>query len=73
LEAVQAEYDRWSAGTAEDRKSANRAKAELERRQTHKVYEPEVISESEPEMPEPEAEASPEAVVGEPEAAELEL
>jgi hypothetical protein len=75
LEAVQAEYDRWSAETAEDRESASQAMAELDRRQTHKVHEPEVISESEPEMPEPEpeAEASPEAGMDEPEAAELEL
>jgi hypothetical protein len=71
LEAVQAEYDRWSAETAEVRESASQAKAELERRQTHKVYEPEVISEPEPEMPEPEA--SSEADMDEPEAAELEL
>jgi hypothetical protein len=71
LEAVQAEYDRWSTETAEVRESASQAKAELERRQTHKVYEPEVISEAEPEMPEPEA--SPEADMAEPAAAELEL
>ena len=73
LEAVQAEYDRWSTETAEVRESASQAKAELERRQTHKVCEPEVISEPEPEISEPEPGASLEADMDEPEAAELEL
>jgi len=75
LEAVQAEYDRWSMETAEIRESAGQAKAELERRQAHKVYEPEVRSqpEPEPEMFEVEPEASPEAAIDEPEAVELEL
>ena len=72
-EAVQAEYDRWSTETAEVRESASQAKAELERRQTHKVCEPEVISEPEPEISEPEPGASLEADMDEPEAAELEL
>ena len=77
LEAVQAEYERWSAETAEARESAGQAKAELERRQAYKVDEPKVISTPEPELPEidpePEPEASPEAELDEPEAAELEL
>ena len=73
LEAVQAKYDRWSTETAEVRESASQAKAELERRQTHKVCEPEVISEPEPEISEPEPGASLEADMDEPEAAELEL
>ena len=73
LEAVQAEYDRWSMETAEIRESAGQAKAELERRQAPKPYEPEVCSqpEPEPELFEPEPQASPEAGIDEPEAAEL--
>jgi conjugative relaxase-like TrwC/TraI family protein len=75
LEAIQAEYDRWAMETAEIRESAGQAKTELERRQAHKTYEPEVRSEPEPEpeMFELEPEASPEAGMDEPEAAELEL
>jgi hypothetical protein len=75
MEAVQAEYERWSADTAETRKHGGQAKAELERRQAHEIDEPEVISAPEPDMPEierePELEASPEAGIDEPEAAEL--
>jgi hypothetical protein len=77
LEAVQAEYEHWSAETAADRESAGQAKAELERRQSHEIDEPEPISTPEPGMPEiePEAEpaASPETDVDEPELAELEF
>jgi hypothetical protein len=75
LEAVQAEYDRWSTETAEVRESASQAKAELERRQAHSIYEPEMISTPGPDMPElkPEPEAMPEANMNEPEAAELGL
>jgi hypothetical protein len=77
LEAAQAGYERWSAETAEDRESAGHATAELQRRQAHNIDEPEVISTPEPETPtiepEPAPEASPEADVNEPEAAELEF
>jgi hypothetical protein len=77
LEAVQAEYERWSAETAGTRESASLARAELERRQAYQIDEPEPISTPEPEMPEnepePEPEASPEADLDEPELAELEL
>jgi hypothetical protein len=77
LEAAQADYERWSAGTAEDRESASQAKAELERRHAHQIDEPDATSTPEPETPaiepEPEPEASPEADVDEPEAAELEF
>jgi len=75
LEAVQTEYERWSAETAEDRESAGQAQAELERRRLHKVDGPETISTPEPETPEiePEPEATPEADVDEPELAELEI
>jgi hypothetical protein len=75
LEATQAEYERWSAETAEDRESASQAKAELERRHAHEIDEPEMISTPEPETPEiePEPEALPEADICEPEAVELEL
>ncbi len=75
LEAVQAEYERWSAETAEARESAGQATAELERRRAQKIDQPEVISTPEPEMPEiepePEPEAAPEADVNELEAADL--
>jgi hypothetical protein len=75
LETVQAEYERWSAETAEDRESAGRATAELERRQAHKIDQHEVINTPEPEMseiePEPEPEAAPEADVDELEVADL--
>jgi hypothetical protein len=75
LEAVQAEYERWSAGTAEARESAGQAKAELERRHAHMIDEPQAFSMPEPEMPEiepePEPEASPEADMDEPEAADV--
>jgi hypothetical protein len=77
LEAVQTEHERWSAETAEARKSADQAYVELERRQSHKIDEPEVIGTPEPELPEidsePEPEALPEADMDEPEAAEIEL
>jgi hypothetical protein len=75
METVQAEYDRWSAETAGVRESASQAGAELERRQSHNVYEPEVINTPEPETPElePEPEAMPEADMNEPEAADLGL
>jgi TrwC relaxase/AAA domain len=77
LETVQAEYERWSAETAEDRESAGQAKTELERRQVHKTNEPEMNSTPEPEIPknepEPEPEASPEADMDEPELADLEF
>ena len=77
LEAAQADYERWSADTAEDRESAGQAKAELERRHAHEIDQPEAISTPEPEIPEiepePEPEASPEADMYEPEAVELEL
>jgi hypothetical protein len=76
LEAAQADYERWSAGTAEDRESASQAKAELEQRHAHQI-EPDATSTPEPETPaiepEPEPEASPEADLYEPEAAELEF
>jgi hypothetical protein len=42
LEAVQADYERWSAETAEVREGADQAQAELERRQVYKIDEPEV-------------------------------
>jgi len=75
LEAAQADYERWSADTAEDRESAGQAQAELERRHAHEIEEPEAtICTPEPEIPEmePESEpqASPEADVHEPEAAD---
>jgi hypothetical protein len=76
LETVQANYERWSAETAEDRERASKAMTELERRQASKIDEPEVISTSEPEMPEiepepePEPQAAPEAGTYEPEAAD---
>ena len=77
LEAAQAEYEHWSAETAEDRESGGQAKAELERCQTYKVDEPEVTSTPEPEMPEiepePEPEVSPEPEMNEPELADLEF
>jgi hypothetical protein len=75
LEAVQAEYERWSAETAEERENAGEAKAELERRQAHMIDEPRAFNMPEPEMPEiepePEPEASPEADMYEPEAADV--
>jgi hypothetical protein len=75
LEAVQAGYDRWSAETAEDRETAGQAQAELERRQAHTIGEPEADATPEPEMPdiepEPAPEASPEADIYEPEAADV--
>ncbi len=75
LETVQAEYERWSAETAQDRESASQAKAELDRRQLQMTDRPESISTPEPETSEldPEPEASPEADVDEPELAELEF
>jgi AAA domain len=75
LEAVQAGYDRWSAATAEDRETAGQAQAELERRQAHTIGEPEANATPEPEMPDiesgPAPEASPEADIYEPEAADV--
>ena len=77
LEAAQAEYEHWSAETAEARERGGQARAELERRQTYKVDGPEVTSTPEPEMPEiesePEPEVSPEAEMDEPELADLEF
>jgi hypothetical protein len=74
LEAAQADYERWSADTAEDRESADQAKAELERRHAHEIDQPEAIGAPEPEIPEiepePEPHASPEVDMYEPEAAD---
>ena len=74
LEAAQADYERWSADTAEDRESAGQAKAELERRHAHEIDQPEATGAPEPEIPEiepePEPQASPEADMYEPEAAD---
>jgi ATP-dependent exoDNAse (exonuclease V) alpha subunit len=77
LEAVQAEYEHWSAETTEARESAGQAKIELERRQVRKVDEPEMNSTPEAEIsetePEPGPGAAPEADMDEPELADLEF
>jgi hypothetical protein len=74
LEAAQADYERWSVQTAEDRANAGKAQAELDRRQPQPTDQPEVTRPPGPEMPgiepEPEPEVTPEADRSEPEAAD---